>query len=132
MAHFLRGSNTAYASFFLNPEGLLVEPRDVERVMRHHEYLKEYNEAMYYLEKLSGIAYVGVVETQDRDLIRGRIDTLRRYYKRRLAEQRARNHRDRPRSRRTVDEVENRQGPSRARLRLRERTDEPRSSRRDR
>ena len=129
MAHFLRESNTAYASFFFNPEGLLVEPRDVERVMRHHEYLKEYNEAMYYLEKLSGIAYVGVLETQDRDLIRGRIDTLRRYYERRLAKQRARNHRDRQRSRRTVDEDENRRGPSRARQRLRERADELRRRR---
>ena len=132
MAHFLRESNTAYASFFFNPEGLLVEPRDVERVMRHHEYLKEFNEALYYLEKLSGIAYVGVVETQDKDLIRERIDTLRRYYKRRLEEQRARNYRDRQRSRRTVDEDENRRGPSRARRRLRERADEPRSYRRDR
>lgn len=128
MAHFLRESNSAYTSFFLNPEGVLVEPRDVERVMRHHEYLKEFNEALYYLEKLSGIAYVGVVETEDKDLIRDRIDTLRRYYKRRLEEQRARSYRDRQRPGARADEDDPR-GPSRARLRMRERVNETRRAR---
>ncbi len=88
-----RDSNRSYRIYFANPGTALPRTDAIERVMRHHEYLGEYEEALRYLNLIGPYATAGLTE-EDKQVVLRNIAELRRFYERRVAAQRERRYRE--------------------------------------
>jgi tetratricopeptide (TPR) repeat protein len=88
MESSFRESNKAYRIYFANPDTPIIPTEEYERVMRHHEYMGEYDMAIRYLEQIAAQILNGVRDEARRLEIRRNVETLREFYRRRLQSRR--------------------------------------------